>query len=127
LDLANLTAAFARKRLSRTDLVALSGILSNSSISSELRCFFTCQLIKLSYSLFIQARTPSGCRSAPTSGPGSTTRPTSARRSRRCVGPAAPRRPATATYGNLAPLDAATPTAFDNAYYYTRAWWRGAG
>jgi peroxidase len=86
LDLANLTAAFAKKRLSRTDLVALSGAhtIGLAQCKNFRAHIYNDTNVNAAFATLRRANCPAAAGNGD---------------------------------GNLAPLDTATPTAFDNAYY----------
>jgi peroxidase len=86
LDLANLTAAFAKKRLSRTDLVALSGAhtIGLSQCKNFRAHIYNDTNVNVAFATLRKVSCPAAA------GDGD---------------------------GNLTPLDTATSTAFDNAYY----------
>ncbi|KAL6657186.1 hypothetical protein ACP70R_004966 [Stipagrostis hirtigluma subsp. patula] len=86
LDLANLTAAFAKKGLSRTDLVALSGAhtIGQAQCTNFRARIYNETNINAAFATLRRASCPAAAGNGD---------------------------------GNLAPLDAATATAFDNAYY----------
>ncbi|KAL6657184.1 hypothetical protein ACP70R_004964 [Stipagrostis hirtigluma subsp. patula] len=86
LDLANLTAAFAKKGLSVTDLVALSG--AHTIGQAQCKNFRARIYNENGINAAFATRRRASCPAAAGNGD-----------------------------GNLAPLDAATATAFDNAYY----------